>query len=255
MLDLRIISKKGSNAASEIANGAGIPKYRGNKYHKVQGIVNYGLAGARFTQFLQVYKSARDLPILNRNIGMSKYSALTRVSKGGILIPDSSLTLPVKGKKGQDKWLVKKMQSIGGKGIKFADSSVRQPDRYFQKYIENRRYELRVHIFKWSDEAKVQKRLGDKDTIAWNFSSGGHFQTVHNTGAKIFQDAIKISKEVLDIMGMSFGAVDFVVDDAGKIYFLEINSAPGFTELSKGIYLNAFARLKEMSYKEFGKLC
>ena len=104
-------------------------------------------------------------------------------------------------------------------------------------------------------DLNIQKRLGDKDTLAWNFSAGGYFQTVHNTKQKIFVNAQDIARKVLDVMGMAFGAVDFVITDDYEIYFLEVNSAPGFTELSKPIYLEAFSKLKTLQLKKFTSLC
>jgi D-alanine-D-alanine ligase-like ATP-grasp enzyme len=56
------------------------------------------------------------------------------------------------------------------------------------------------------------------------------------------------------MLGMSFGAVDFLVDTNYNIYFIEINSAPGFSELSKPIYVDAFQRLKQLSKKDLLKL-
>jgi D-alanine-D-alanine ligase-like ATP-grasp enzyme len=53
---------------------------------------------------------------------------------------------------------------------------------------------------------------------------------------------------------MSFGAVDFIVDENHEIYFIEINSAPGFTELSEHIYVDAFDRLKKLKKKEISSL-
>jgi hypothetical protein len=110
--------------------------------------------------------------------------------------------------------------------------------------ISNRLFELRVHAFKWTDNWKVQKRMGDPKKIAWNFHNGGTFININNPNKySLYHKAIDISKKVLDISGMDFGAVDFIVDNKHKLYFLEINSAPGFTNLSNDIYFKAFESL------------
>ena len=64
---------------------------------------------------------------------------------------------------------------------------------------------------------------------------------------------MKITKEVLETLNMSFGAADFIVSGDGELYFIEINSCPGFQELSKNIYLNAFEELKKCSLKDILK--
>jgi D-alanine-D-alanine ligase-like ATP-grasp enzyme len=54
---------------------------------------------------------------------------------------------------------------------------------------------------------------------------------------------------------MSFGAVDFIIDKKDNIYFIEINSCPGFTTLSNGIYINAVNKLMKLPVniaKSFG---
>jgi D-alanine-D-alanine ligase-like ATP-grasp enzyme len=55
------------------------------------------------------------------------------------------------------------------------------------------------------------------------------------------------------MLGMSFGAIDFIVDKNYELYFIEINSAPGFTELSKKIYVEAFDKLKSLNRKQILK--
>ena len=56
------------------------------------------------------------------------------------------------------------------------------------------------------------------------------------------------------MLNMSFGAVDFIVDKGYNLYFIEINSAPGFTELSECIYVDAFNKLKGMSERKLRAL-
>jgi glutathione synthase/RimK-type ligase-like ATP-grasp enzyme len=145
------------------------------------------------------------------------------------------------------------MHSQGGKGIAMAETTGQREGWYYQKYLKERRYELRIHAFSWINEEnwQVQKRIGNKDTIAWNFHNGGRFQTVHNpSGYQVFQKARSIAAKVLKMRKMAFGAVDLLLTKESKLYFLEINSAPGFTELSRPIYVNAFQALMKMKKTE-----
>jgi hypothetical protein len=256
MANIRIIGKKGSQAVKDIIEGTGILRYRGNKGKKVDLIINYGLTRDRLGGFFRLYPSARGVPILNKGIGRAKLSAIQDAERIGIKVPKSRLHLPAKVD--PKKWIEKRQNSIGGKGIKYASRKrPRIQGKYFQEFISNRKYELRVHAFKWIDDSNwvVQKRIGDQSEIAWNFHNGGVFHTVRNSNAyKVFSEAKEISKKILELRHMSFGAVDFIVDKEHNTYFIEINSAPGFQELSKHIYVDAFNKLKLMKGSEINKL-
>lgn len=250
---IKMIGKPGSKACKEIRTGCGIYRYTGKKKGQKlpDALVNYGLAGGAIEKLFKKYPSARKLPIVNRKVGYSKLTAVRKAEDHGIWVPESKVSL---GKSDKVKdFIEKRYNSIGGKGIRAASKKARMASKYYQRFIRNRRYEIRVHAFKWlsQDSWAVQKRYGAEGEIAWNFSNGGHFVTVQNPGSyKTFVEAREISDKVLDILGMSFGAVDFLVDTDYNVYFIEINSAPGFSELSKPIYLHAFGKLKEASAAE-----
>ena len=122
--------------------------------------------------------------------------------------------------------------------------------------VKSRKYELRVHAFSWipKSEWAVHKRIGPSDQIAWNFHKGGHFQSIKSANSfGVFTEAKDISEKILEILKMSFGAVDLIVDNDMKIYFIEINASPGFSELSEDIYLGAMGRLKTLTKAEIKK--
>jgi glutathione synthase/RimK-type ligase-like ATP-grasp enzyme len=252
---IRLVAKKGSKAAKAIRDDADINGYFSKPKTPPDALVNYGLAGTNLDAFYRKFPSARKIPTINRNIGHSKLSVCRRATEKKIPVPESKMTLG----KADDKsvWIEKRTNSIGGLGIRLARGKGSIQGKYYQKYIDNRRYELRVHAFAWipKDEWRVQKRLGDPKEIAWNYKNGGHFATVHNPKSyKVFVQAWDVSEQILELLGMSFGAVDFLVDRDYNLYFIEINSAPGFSELSKPIYIDAFGKLKSASQKELLKL-
>ena len=251
MSKLRIIGKRGSKSRKTITDGTDIQLYKGNRKYSVDAIVNYGLAGSALRGFYRLYPSATEIPTINRTVGHSKLNVVNRSDKIGIQVPDSKLSLSRNDS--VDDFIEKKFNSISGIGIQKARSKRRLPNKYYQRFIKDRRYELRVHVFKWSDQSEwsVQKRLGPADQIAWNFKQGGHFITIHNPDRyDIFKKAKEQSGKVLDMLRMSFGAVDWIVDDKHGLWFLEVNSAPGMTELSAPIYVGAFNKLKEMPLKK-----
>jgi len=249
-MKIRLMGKKGSKACKAIAENTGITRYRGNRKDPKTGLlVNYGLAGPKKDKFYRLYPSAKTIPTLNKYVGHSKFYAIKRVEEQGLDVPETRLSLRKTDM--PKKWLEKRIHSIGGKGIRRARGRLRIKGKYYQKNVTSRVYELRIHAFAWMDRWVVQKRLGQRDEIAWNFSNGGHFQTVHNPmNSKACSKAVEMSERVLKTFNMAFGAVDFIVDSKGKVYFLEINAAPGFSGLSDHIYFEAFNALKKMSSKK-----
>lgn len=250
-MSIRLIRRR-SKACISIKDNTQLKWYVGKKY-PTDILVNYGFSGKKLESFYRKYPSAKNIPTLNKTICSSKYKMICIAKENGILVPESKLTLSSKDK--PSDYIEKRFNSIGGIGIKKAKSKSRMSGKYYQRMIKDRLFEIRVHAFSWLDDWKIQKRMGDKDTIAWNFHNGGKFINVRNPKRyKIFLDAIEISKKILSISRMSFGAVDFIVDSNNNIYFLEINSAPGFTEFSSNIYFDAFNKLCSMNKDEIRRI-
>lgn len=248
MAKIRIMGKKGSKACKAIVDRAGVPRYLGKKHENTTDVlVNYGLAGEKLRQYYTRFPSAKRIPTINKNAGHSKLRVVNQAKNAGILVPNSKLALSKIDNKAD--WIEKKLSSQGGKGICRAKNKSAMKGKYYQEFIKNRLYELRVHAFRWLDKEDygIQKRLGDNNEIAWNFSQGGRFITVNSRGYGIFESAVDISNKILDLLGMSFGAADFIVDNKKDLYFIEVNSAPGFSGLSDQIYIDAFRKLKSMS--------
>jgi len=248
---ISIIGRKPSKSIATIARKTGIRRYMPRRQSEV--LVNYGLAGAKLEAYYKRFPSAKRIHTINKHVGLSKLHVLNVLKRKDIEVPVSKLTLTKKDN--LDNFIEKRIRSIGGLGICKARRRSEIPGKYYQEFIKDRIYELRVHAFKWTKDWVVQKRVGPADALAWNFKQGGHFITIHNPGRySIFKKARELSDNILDILGMSFGAVDFIVDKDYNIYFIEVNSAPGFTDLSEPIYIDAFTKLKDLSRKNISKL-
>lgn len=249
--NVRIIGKKGSKTCNLIVKEAGISRYT-SKTNRANFLVNFGLAGNKQKQFLKRFPSARSIPTINKHVGYSKLNVVNRAKREGIEVPDSKLSLNKADKKSD--WIEKGFNSVGGKGIREARGKHKMLGKYYQRFVEDRLYELRIHAFLWMDEYRVQKRMGKASEIAWNFKNGGTFITVHNPKRyRVFEEAMEVSDKVLKMLGMSFGAVDFIVTKDYKLIFLEVNSAPGVSGLSDQIYIDAFKKLRTLSKKELKK--
>lgn len=213
-------------------------------------LVNYGLSGGRLDNFFREHRAARNIPMINRHIGVSKYTAVQRVEKAGVRVPESKLSLSASDRK--DDWIEKRFNSSRGYGIRMAVGRERMGDKYYQRFVRDRVYELRIAAFLWvpTEEWGIYKRYGDRSKIAWNFHQGGHFTGVHDRNAQVFRQAVEMSETALNTLNMGFGAVDFLVDTARRVYFIEVNAAPGFTEFSGSTYIRAFKKLPETSLKK-----
>ena len=245
------IIHRGSRTARQIIEETGIKRWG----RRVQAdlIVNYGLAGSRFEDWKGRNPVGKLKRMINRPHGLNKYEVVMKAEDWGVRVPETRTSLDQRHN--YEGWLAKPFHSQGGRGICIVnDLPGHNPNRYFQQYLHDRIYELRVHAFQWISPEywRVQKRVGDVDEVTWNYHTGGTFITVNDTSQRVFADAIEMSHDVLRLMNMGFGAVDFIVDQDRKVYFIEINSAPGAQELSLPIYVEAFQRLKEMDVEEVG---
>jgi hypothetical protein len=250
MAVVAFIGKRGSKACREIREDTGIRLYLGKKRWKTPPdvLINYGLTGRKLDALLRKIPSARGIPTINGRVGISKYSAVQAAKKIGVPVPDSRETLPKSARLGD--WIEKRHNSSRGFGIRKARGRGRMAGKYYQQMIKDRRFELRVHSFLWvpSSEWKLSKRHGPADQITWNFHQGGHFSTVRRPNDyPVFLEAKEIATKVLKQRGMGFGAVDLIVDNNMKVWFIEVNSSPGFTELNRPVYANAFNKLKKLS--------
>lgn len=254
MVEVRIVGKKGSKACKAISTGADIPMFK--RAGRGDVIVNYGLTGQKLDFFLRKSAAARTIPMLNKYVGCAKDTAVIAAEKAGILVPETRPTLPA-GAKLSD-WIEKRVNSSQGKGICAARGRGRIPGKYYQRMIKHRKFELRVHAFRWvpQDQWRLNKRLGPADQIAWNFHQGGHFVGVRRPNDfKVFKEAKDIALKILEMRNMAFGAVDLIVDEDNKVYFIEVNSSPGFEELNRQCYIDAFLALKKLTKKEALKYC
>lgn len=252
MADVCIVGKKGSKSKIAIVRNTPLRLYKGGK---ADVIVNYGLAGDRLRSFLRRHAAASRIPIINKYIGISKYTAVQEAGRAGILVPESRLSLPKLTT--LSKWIEKRIHSSQGNGICAARGRSRISGKYYQEMIDDRRFELRVHAFSWLDKSDwdLHKRHGPDDQIAWNFHQGGYFQRVRYPNKyQVFLEAKNIAEEILKMRKMAFGAVDLIVDNHMKVYFIEVNASPGFTELSQDIYFSAMNRLADMSATQVKRL-
>jgi hypothetical protein len=252
MARLAIVGRRGSKSKLAISKGAGIPLYKGNA---CDAIINYGLAGQKLDQFLRKFRSSDRPGIINKYVGRAKHLAIQDAASAGILVPKTKTSL-TKSDRVSD-YIEKRIHSSCGRGIQAARGKGRLIGKYYQEMIDDRRFELRVHAFSWipQEQWRINKRHGPANQIAWNFAQGGHFSNVRSpNGYKVFREAKEIAAKILEIRSMEFGGVDLIVDNKMRVYFIEVNASPGFEDLNRQIYIDAFSKLKDMSAAQVRRL-
>lgn len=245
---VKMMCRKGSKACTEIVKHTNIKRYFG---HNADILVNYGLSGQKLRDFYRKIPSAKRIPTVNKFVGRSKYKVVQIAKENKILVPESKLKLTGMDQLGQ--WIEKRFNSQSGYGIRWARGRAGIPGKYYQKFVSDRVSELRVHGFGWIKPSgwRIQRRFGEENEIAWNYKRGGRFVTVRNLSmCRSCRQAGQVTEIMLRLLGMGFGAADFVVDKNGSVWFIEINSCPGFQELSREIYTDAFEALRDMKLKD-----
>lgn len=175
--------------------------------------------------------SARGDRTLNQNCGINKIERLKIMAKAGVsTVPwfkgggevPADIKFPL---------LARKANGYGGTDIVpvFQKEEVAWRIKagwdWFSSYVPVRS-EFRVWIFRGNHldtYEKAMKRPGDYKFIGRNFRNGFDFSHVSHPLAATVTEAVY----ALDTLKLDFGAVDLLLGEDGKVYILEVNTAPG----------------------------
>lgn len=219
-------------------------------------IVNYGVQGRHLESFYTRWPMATRIRTINRYMPYNKYSAVCEVSGLGVPCPDVDARFwESEFKQG---WIYKPYLSGAGYGIERITEenfqSLNWSRGYAQQEITDRPYEIRITGFRWLPKEewgvwKKRKEGEHRDELTWNHEQGGIFVTVKTPlKFRVFKEAMEHTDTILRHFALGFGAVDFILDSEKRLYFLELNTRPGFTRgYSDGPYISAFRALKEIS--------
>ena len=108
----------------------------------------------------------------------------------------------------------------------------------------------------------ANKIPNNPNAIAWNVAQGGKFENLRWKDWPI--DVIETAHRAYKVSGLYLGGVDIMVDEDGRSYVLEINSAPSHTSpyrkkcttkcIDYGITNNNFTHLiPDENFKKYGK--
>lgn len=183
-------------------------------------------------------------------VAANKLLTFQVLQQAGIPIPEFSTT-----PEGTRAWTERgfrtvvrhKLTAHTGAGIQILqpeDAVPRAP--LYTKYIKKDR-EYRVHVFKGAviDITEKRKRVGaiDPHPLIRNLAQGWVFC---RDGVMPVETVKTQSVAAVRALGLDFGAVD-IVERAGQVWVLEVNTAPGLQGTTLTKYVDAFRRLNANS--------
>ena len=102
--------------------------------------------------------------------------------------------------------------------------------------------EYRVHVFDGQviDYRKKSRRYDDEATeeqrMVRNLGNGWVFRS---DNLRRLERVEQLGIDAVEALGLTFGAVDIIMDENGSVYVLEVNCAPAIEEQTLGNYLHA----------------
>ena len=147
------------------------------------------------------------------------------------------------------------LQGHSGEGLVYIDgSNIKDFTRgapLYTRYVK-KRDEFRVHIFRGevldiqrkalSTERANEAAAKDED-INWKIRNLANGFVYVRQGFTTPDFVVQAARNVVDMVGLDFGAVDVVQNGNDRAYVLEVNCAPGLEGTSIENYANAFRNM------------
>lgn len=177
--------------------------------------------------------------VLNGNApGPNKFDQLLAFTEMHLRTPRALKTL-----KNKEGWLPR---TLGKELAHFDGGDLLQPPKNPDYWVEKQdfKFEYRLHVFpeKLGGPPAVGIRFGMKEPFKddhhpWIRSYQAGWTLVH--GAEVSADRTKemdtAAIAAVASLGLDFGAVDLAVDGKGKVWVLEVNTAPGLSGMPVSI--------------------
>ena len=151
------------------------------------------------------------------------------------IVPTTMVTLPTElsqpvvvrtatHSRGRNLWLVNTLEEL-------VNVTSTLPDWYASEYIK-KVAEYRVYVVNGRVATVAEKTPDNPGAVAWNVAQGGRFDVVRWGSWPL--EVCRVAIEGFRYSGLDFGGVDVMVDEGGRAYLIEINSAPSLPALSDG---------------------
>ena len=133
-----------------------------------------------------------------------------------------------------------------GRGITIADDRASLVDApLYVKYIK-KQSEYRIHVGMTNEGPAIiseQRKVRDtsREVTDWRIRNHDRGFIFQRRGIEIPQVVRDAATKCIEVIGLSFGAVDVIYNDRqGRVYLLEVNSAPGLEGTTVEDYADYF---------------
>ena len=130
---------------------------------------------------------------------------------------------------GRNLWLVNSYQELVDRVQ--SEPCLRKGNWYASEYI-NKVAEYRIYVVSGRVVTVANKTPDDPNAVAWNVAQGGRFDVVRF--GDWYLNALDVAVRSFNYTGLDFGGVDIMVDDKGRAYLIEVNSAPSLPVMVEG---------------------
>jgi len=164
-------------------------------------------------------------------VPLSVVSTCTTTSSSSSLnTTDASLVLRTsRHAQGKNLWVVNGLE--GALEVVNSRPALFQEGWYASELID-KVAEYRVYVVSGKVATVAEKTPADRSQVAWNVAQGGRFDVVNWGDWNM--EVVRVAIEAFNLSELDFGGVDVMVDQEGKAYVIEINSAPSLPLLSDG---------------------
>lgn len=179
-----------------------------------------------------------DVPVLNGRAGTrDKLEELTVLRDSGVLVPPFSLDgegleFPILGRK-RHHTQARDIVPVLENDREFEWRRAGGASDYFVQYVA-KQAEYRVWAYRRRPLASYEKvlRYPERYTrVGWNWQHGFAFEFVREAPDGLQE----LGARAVDAMGLDFGAVDILAGKDGRLYVLEVNTAPGVQGARQGV--------------------
>lgn len=184
-------------------------------------------------------------------MAVNKLDTYQLLQDAGVLIPEFTTDMET-AKLWATKGVVlcrKILEGSGGKGIVVAEKPLDiVPAKVYTRYVRKKR-EYRVHVF----QGRVighKRKIKHKDIAAGDAYIRSHangYRYIVDPANPPTQRVLTSSVAAVRALGLDFGGVDVAwVEKGDKPYVLEVNTAPGLTDMTGDWYADAFKKVYKL---------
>lgn len=180
-------------------------------------------------------------------LASDKLRALSRFEEEGVPHPE----FVIENMAPDGVWMGRKRHGFGGRDITVYENQTVLVDgpvpEFYTKFIPNER-EYRIHVYN-GEVIRVQRKYLDhpeqrRSEYIKNYQNGYRFR---QPTRRLNTSRLEAATKAVAALGLTFGAVDLIVDHEGREYVLEVNTAPKCSPLTAGHYVDAItAHLREL---------